>query len=106
MMASLNGPNKEQVGQFYDEAGRLKKSFVSDGTNAYNTYYEYNELGDLREYRLETAGGVILRREKHAYDAEGKQLTLFMRMGQNIPFNMIWQITLQMSRKFQVMGRC
>ncbi|MEC1743604.1 RHS repeat-associated core domain-containing protein, partial [Schinkia azotoformans] len=71
MMASLNGPNKEQVGQFYDEAGRLKKSFISDGTKAYNTYYEYNELGDLKEYRLETADGVILSREKHAYDGDG-----------------------------------
>ncbi|MEJ9411364.1 hypothetical protein P9233_23035, partial [Schinkia azotoformans] len=49
----------------------MKKSFKSDGTKAYNTYYEYNELGDLKEYRLETADGVILSREKHAYDGDG-----------------------------------
>lgn len=49
-------------------------------------YYEYNELGDLKEYRLETADGVILSREKHAYDADGNTTTITYNDGSKHSF--------------------
>jgi RHS repeat-associated protein len=72
-MAEVKGINGQASFHMYDEAGRLKKTYTSDGSQAYNTYFNYNEVGLLSGMRQETASGVLLLSDTFLYDANGNR---------------------------------
>ncbi len=73
-MTSVTGLNNISTAYMHNEAGKLKKSYekVGASTNAYNTYYEYNDAGMLSHIRQETAAnGTVLYDNSFVYDKNG-----------------------------------
>uniref|UniRef100_UPI000A741237 RHS repeat domain-containing protein n=1 Tax=Aneurinibacillus tyrosinisolvens TaxID=1443435 RepID=UPI000A741237 len=69
----MDGTNNQTAAYMYNEAGQLKKVYVSDGARGYMTYYDYNAAGMIEHIRQEETDGTILQNDSYTYDENGNQ---------------------------------
>jgi RHS repeat-associated protein len=103
-LTKVTGTNDEWSGYMFDDAGRLKKRYVNDGTRAYNTYYDYNERGLLSRMWQETISGTVLMDDTFIYDENGNKTEIRHKDGSKEMFDYDLSDQLLSEQKFDSAG--
>jgi RHS repeat-associated protein len=75
------GPNGQTAKNMYDEAGRLAKQTVINGSQSYFVFYEYNDTGVLKSLRQETSNGAVILADSYSYDILGNMTKIVHKDG-------------------------
>jgi|GEM_PF-3148428 len=100
----MTGVNGQSAAHMYDETGLLKKIFVNDGSRAYVTYNEYNEIGMLASMRQETIDGNMLYFDTFIYDPNGNLTDIRYMDGSRVSYSYDTSNQLRTERQFNSSG--